>query len=316
MDVRYVRRYIGCVVLCVVFFAAVSGCNGGTQSSQSTKVSPLRNQAAWHTKTSANRLLFPEKEILGRYLWIIDDGDTESLELKSDHIALFYQNIVLFSLPGEDAPEPGPRSKGTWRLVGDVLLIHNENPREIMLPDARYIPVKWGSHYFLVDENVMPGFCAGIGKTDSYWRGFFKSCYSESRHMYIKEGDGRFYGEPFIPERYRDFYENGQIVARVKRLTGGGHAIINKGSVDRVKPGMLFCSSDHSAALVDCEVVSTRQHESEVRPIYYHYSKSLVKVGMLFTTGDYINRPMETDYPRFKSLVEAKKAAKQAFSRH
>ncbi len=174
--------------------------------------------------------------------------------------------------------------------------------------NVRYIPVKWGARLYLVDENEMPCFCAVASTPDNTLGSGV-----HGQHYVKRNGQTPppvVVGEAAIPERYRDFYENGPVQAVVARVERGGKVILNKGAADRVKPGMLLAAK--GPPTIELKVLSVQEHESVAQASYFWNSSLRVAAGDRFTTGGDFAGPRGTGFERFPNPPEAKKASRAA----
>lgn len=288
MNTRYLLRYACIAVICIYVVLTLCGCQ---HPKAQVNVKP---QAA------TTKLLFPESELPGKYYF----GEGLLLncyfELRTDHRFTYRwsSDILQYS------------DKGTWSLNSDVLTIHPDDPGVHQGLSIRFIPVKHDGDLILIDENKMPGFCVMWTDKDPVRAASFAGgyphllpCYFRVEKITKHPGSNR----PVMPARYWDFYDNGTIRSKVIRTSDAGHAVIDKGSLNRVKPGMLFAMSNPGR--IDIEVVSAGEHESEVRPIYYDGSNAVIKVGDSFTTGDHTGSPRLTSYRRFSEPPELSRRA-------
>lgn len=294
MKTRYLQSCACIAAISTVL--ALCGCHGGSRG----QVHDNR-----HNVTAA--LSFPKTEVPDKYYFGDGLGVNCTLELRSDHRFAFRWTGCL----GEY-----DRNQGTWQLNGDILTVFPDKPNVVQGlsgMNLRYIPVKWRGRHFLVDENGMPGFSAMSAernpllierlKSDEYVH--FASDYVKAEKVRGAVGSGR----PLLPMRYLPFYEKGPVKASVVRIQDSRHVIINKGSVDRVRPGLLFTMS--ASGDIDLEVVRVGKRESEARPVYFFNSDAPVKVGDSFTTGDTWARPHGTGYQRFSDPPIACKAKRR-----
>ena len=188
------------------------------------------------------------------------------------------------------------RNTGTWELQGDVVLLKPEKPNKcegFKGMNLRFIPVKWGQRHYLVDENEMQGFCSAIRRM-------------QLPHMhgqdYVKlEGDklppGG--GDLTIPDRYRKYYESGAITGVVAAVKADGLVVLNVGTQQTVRPGLLLAARGHKR--IDLEVVSVSGEEVTAKTFYFWNSDRLVAPADVFTTGDYFCRPRGTGHARLTS---------------
>jgi hypothetical protein len=256
---------------------------------------PTQARADEDTSTVATKLLFDEKELYGRYYFGDGLGVNCSLVLETDHRFTFKWRGCL----GEY-----DRNSGTWRLEGDILALRPEKPNKregFQGTNLRFIPVKWGARYFLVDENEMPGFCAATSQ-DNMRR--FDRIHG---HDYVKWIGGELApteGKPIVPERYKEFLEKGPVDAAVVRIDDEGAVILNKGTSDRIKPGMLL-AAEGDCCRIELKVVSAKEHESLAQAFYFWNSDRRVSAGDRFTTGTHWDRPWGTGFERFTELPKA-----------
>jgi hypothetical protein len=162
--------------------------------------------------------------------------------------------------------------------------------------NVRFIPVKLGHRHLMIDENQMPGFCAAAREktppAEEYVHGddYVKRLSSEA-------APGK--DELVIPQRFGDFYEKGLIVAKVIRINTDGTVMLDKGSTNRLRPGLLMAVTGW--ARINLEVVSVSERESVARPFYFWNSDRRVRVGDELTTGKEWQRPRGTGFRRLSS---------------
>jgi hypothetical protein len=271
----------------------------GTQANadQATRNTPVSPQAASETV-----LPFFESALYGDYS-IHYAGRSCLLTLRSDHHFSFqwsdFTNKAYYT------------NSGTWQLQGDVITLQPEKPNWRTIYSGlniRYVPVRWDTkndfvwlaQYFLVDENEMPGFCVKALDRSAMQR----SLSAPFGEDFVKVPKALFVdfiipldGAPVIPERYKTYYDDGDIQGHVVRITEDGNVILDKGTADRVKPKMLFAFFGGEA--IDLQVVSATEHQSVAQPVYFWSSARSVKVGDSFTTGTTGTRPHGTGYQHF-----------------
>lgn len=223
------------------------------------------------------KLLFDEEELPGRYYFGDGLGVNYLLTLDTDHRFIFTWDGCL----GEYA-----RNAGVWALNGDILILTPDeaNQHEGFGTNVRFIPVKWGKRHYLIDEHEMPGFCVAAANEELPAVLDYIKC-DGSQQSPVE-------GAPLIPTRYQEFYEKGPIVATVVRIDEDENAVLDKGTGDRLKPGMLLAIN--AFARIDLKVISTTSNEAVARPLYFRNSGHAVKVGDRFTTGSYWHRPAGT----------------------
>ena len=104
-----------------------------------------------------------------------------------------------------------------------------------------------------------------------------------------------------MPDRFKQFYRLGAIKAAVLRFDKSGRAVLDKGSADRLQPGMLLAHYDYGRS--ELKVESVEGHKAIARPFYYWNTSEKVKAGDLFSTGGAYNRPRGTGYQRFDHIL-------------
>ena len=247
-------------------------------------------------------LLFPEKELCGEYYYGDGLGVNCSLTLTADHRFTFGWRGCL-GLYDENS--------GAWEMQGDVAVMRPEKPNKqegFRGMNTRFVPVKWGKRYYLIDENGMPGFCAAAH--DGKFTG--PNALPEEVHGsdYTRVADGKvapLYGKPLLPERYLEFYQQGAVTAKVARIDAQGQAILHVGAANRVKTGMLFTVNSWDG--VDLKVLSIKGHEAVCKVMYWWNSDEWVKAGRAFTTGTNFDRPSGTGSQTFDAPPKAAKPA-------
>lgn len=293
-EVETMKHIYACItVMCIFVMLMLCGCQHS------------KPQVNVKTQTPAPKLLFPESELPGKYYFGDGLGVNCVLELKADK---------RFNFTWTGCMGVYDKNKGIWDLNGDLLTVRPDKLNAtggFRGMNIRYIPVKWGTRHFLIDENEMPGFCVMLSKLDPHLMKQLKTDeYYRHGLDYIKiqkPENISISGKPLIPARYIDFYENGPIVVKVVKVSDVRHAVINKGSADKVKPGMLLSLVNFGG--LDIEVVSVDKHESVVKPIFYFNSNVFIKVGHRFTTGDTWDRPRGTGFQRYTKPPELPRPA-------
>lgn len=228
-------------------------------------------------------LLFDESEVPGLYGHRL--GSTAwALELASDHGFRFH--CTLSELGGSE------EGQGTWALEDDtVVLLPNPSQRLQSLCGTRLIPVKWGRRHLLIEERRMPAFCVDA-------RG--QAPPSEvlvSGLDFVKllaPGEPPGGGDPALPERFREFHEHGAIRAQVARVNDDGTVILDRGSADRLRPGMRLALG----MTLELDVVAVEEHQATARPFYACSSEHRIDVGDIFTSGEQWSYPRLSDEER------------------
>jgi hypothetical protein len=199
------------------------------------------------------------------------------------------------------------KNSGSWEIENDLVVMKPEQPNKregFVGMNVRFVPVKWGERIYLVDENETPGFCAATAKRSDLRL-------DDIHGMDYVKWDGEnlppLKGNPILPERYREFYEKGPVVAKVTKIEPDGSVILNKGSAGKVKEGMLLCVNAFDNS--EIKVTSVRKDTATANVLYFWNSDTKIKVGDEFTTGGYYHRPHGTGYERFlQPPVKPKKA--------
>ncbi len=239
-------------------------------------------------RVSKAKLLFDESELAGKYYFGDGLGVNCSLELRINHRFDFHWH----GCEGEY-----DRNQGTWALDGDVMVLKPERPNRcegFRGMSVRLVPVQWGRRYLLIDENEMCGFW-----TSAAWKA---PPTEEHVHDYIKVAAGGaapVRARPLIPERYREFYQRGAIEAKVVRINSDGTVTLNKGSRNRLKPGLLMAIVEYEP--INLEVVTVSEREAVAKLFYFWNSSRWVRVGDQFTTGGEWNRPRGTGFQRLSA---------------
>jgi hypothetical protein len=259
----------------------------------------IRKALAPHA-ASETKLAFDESEIYGRYYFGDGLGVNCSLTIEEDH---------RFSFQWRGCEGVYDQNSGTWQLHGDVVTLKLELPNKREGGrglNIRYVPIKWGERHYLVDENEMPGFCvkAHSGTLDLAGILLLGNDYVKWPGQKLPSVQGI----PVIPERYKTFYENGEVSARVVQMTANRNVILDKGAADRINPNMLFALAGQDD--IDLKIVSVTEHQSVAQALYYWSSDRYVKVGDLFTTGTTWTRPHGTGYKQLNKPPEVRKTSK------
>lgn len=242
--------------------------------------------AACSNVQSQPSLLFPSREITGEYYLGDGLGVNCSLTLVEGR----------FNFKWTGCLGVYDSNTGTWVLQGDIVLLKPEKPNKcegFKGMNLRFIPVKWGQRHYLIDENEMPGFCAAIRRMQlPHMRG----------QDYVKLDGGKLPpggGDLAIPERYRKYYESGAITGVVASVKADGLVVLNVGTQQTVRPGLLLAARGHKR--IDLEVVSVSGEEVTAKTFYFWNSDRLVAPADVFTTGDYFCRPRGTGHERLTS---------------
>ena len=252
-------------------------------------------------------LRFDEKELYGRYYFGDGFGLNCTLELDAQH-HFSYQRAGCLGVDDEN--------KGTWLVQGDVVECNREKPNKrgsFLGMGTRFIPVHWGERYYLVDENEMPGFCAGAINKDKLTKEMLRGVNGSDYVKWNGKDAPPVYGEPVLPERFQTFYENGPIETSVVRTMPNGNVVLDKGDADRLRAGLHL--TINALGYVDVTVLSTTAHESIVQPLYLLNGARSIKVGDTFTTGGYWHRPRGTGIETFAKPPAVPTFGKQPGSR-
>jgi hypothetical protein len=196
------------------------------------------------------------------------------------------------------------KNSGRWQQKGDLVTLQpqRENRHEgFEGVNTRFVPVIWDNHLFLVDEYEAPGFLSTLRKGDPYG---IDEIHGQD---YIKV-DGTSYepvsipGPSRFPERFRDFLEKGPVTARVVSISKDGTVVLNKGSKDRIRAGLMLGPIEWYTA--DLEVISVEDHRAVARAGFFFNSNRLVQVGDEYSTGGLYFRPHGTGWPRLPQPPE------------
>jgi len=181
-------------------------------------------------------------------------------------------------------------NSGVWKVDGDVLRLSPEKPNRregFQGMGTSFVPIKGGEKLYLPEESATPGFCANRG-------GGFDTFESGERTRLIS---GLPKGKPLIPARYMDYFLHGAVRAHVSRVLANGRVALDKGSADRVKPGMLMAVDAFDRKFLVVE--STSAHASLARPFYVWNSSSRVKLHEMYTTGEGFSDVPGAGFQRF-----------------
>ena len=209
------------------------------------------------------------------------------------------------------------RNYGAWTVDGDRLLLHPEraNPHKgFEGMDLRFIPVQWGARIWLVDENQMPGFC---DMAREGWPASGRDIHGEQYVKLIKVPvSGSAVGKrPRVPERYREFLEQGSASATVRRTLPDGTVLLDCGLRTRMRPGLLLAWVGDGPA-TDLEILSVTKDSAVGRPVYYFNCNRWVRVGDRFVTGEERRSPRGTGWPRLTAPPDVPKLRRSKASLH
>ncbi len=192
------------------------------------------------------------------------------------------------------------RNEGPWHIEGDCVVFEPEklNKREGFLGmDTRFVPFKWGERIYLIDEYEAPGFAASMRKNPQGA--------DVRRSDYIKMDEKshpiKASGKLSVPERFKQYYEQGAIEAKIVSLNKDGTVTLDQGSEGRLVPKMRLVTKKFWDT--EFEVLSVRSQSSIARPWYYinYNPKEKAKVGDTLTTGIDSYRPRGTGTKRYAS---------------
>jgi hypothetical protein len=210
------------------------------------------------------------------------------LTIKADHSFLFTRHNCLQELD---------RNSGTWGLEGDVLVLQPAKPYEQLAfrgIELRYVPVPWGERVYLVDENGMAGFAAAAGGAD-----LAQLRFSFADYVQVSANTARAkapHGKPLLPERYLPFHDHGPVNTMVIELRTDGTVVLDKGSKDRLRKGLMLAGKSRSP---DLQVLEVHETSSVARPFYFFKNENPISVGDEFTTGTAQTRPRGTGSRRY-----------------
>lgn len=235
------------------------------------------------------KLLFDQKELCGDYYFGDGLGMNCTLSLTPDHRFIYRNRGCL----GEY-----DRNKGSWKLNGDRLELRPEkrNKEYGYEVNVHFVPIKWGERLYLVDENEAPGFCAALKHDFPKVADIHGLDFIQCKKRKLPSTGGKV----VMPARYRTFYEQGAIEATVVRVEKNQTILFDKGSADRITPGMLLAIDSFDT--VEAQVLSCEEHRSIAKPIYVGGSDRQAKAGDQFTTGSYWHRPSGTGERRYPTL--------------
>lgn len=268
-----------------------------------------RHPSRWFRQRTKTTLLFPGSELPGRY-YCGDGRGYESLNLFPEQTFAYSRRME-----GVFKEDKG----GKWALDGDCLVVTPERPFTTNEPSrlsARLIPVKWEQRIYLVEEHYMPFFCYRVtrstvsvyGRNKGYPAFEFLKFPPDKPNVYkVEEAypplnpDRR----PLFPERYRTFYEQGPIRARVVKILPRGEpadipgdalrVLLDKGIAARVKPGLLLAVEGSSYATLIVTVARPDKAEA-VRVDLPGREPDAVRVGDTLTSGERYYFPYPTSY--------------------
>lgn len=235
---------------------------------------------------ASQRNTIPDEKLVGYYYFGDGMGDSNHLQLQKTHRFIRY----LSGCGGEYN-----RIKGAWQQKNGFLILTPDsayNPIESEI-NLRFIPVPWGKQIYLIDENEMPGFCAGIHHKD-YWLYTINSRRDYATSNYLSSKRPTRQGKPSVPDRYQDFLENGEIQATVLAIDPRGDVLLKENGSHRLKPGMRLCLSDSRDA-PDITVTQVNGSDISARQLAsIDKKKEQIRAGHIFTTGSHWNRPEGT----------------------
>ena len=235
------------------------------------------------------KLQFDPNELYGDYYFGDGLGANYALSITLDHRFTYRES----GCSGEYG-----RNQGSWKLNVDRLELRPEKPskQDSFEVNVRFVPIKWGERLYLVDENETPGFCAALKHDSNRWEDIHGQDFVKLAGRKLPSTKGKL----VIPARYRTFYEQGAITTKVVRVEKNQTILLDKGSADRITPGMLFTVNDFGT--IEAQVVSCQEHHCTAKPIYVWGSDRQAKVGDQLTTGNYWHRPSGTGERRYSSL--------------
>lgn len=239
-------------------------------------------------------LLFDVQKAMGSYYFGDGLGVNCTLGISGDH---------RFQFQWQGCLGVYDTNSGSWEMQGDVLVCKPEHPNKqqgFAGMNLRFIPVQWGKRYYLVEENEMPGFCAGAAS------GSIPNTLDPHGHDYVQWGRTAkpppVQGKPLLPTRYQTFYTQGAIQAKVISIDPTQHVTLNKGRTERIEPGMLLAADSDS--IYDVKILSSAEHTSLAEVQYYWNSGVRIKRGDKLTTGSSWNRPHGTKFKIYSDLPE------------
>lgn len=282
-----------------------------------------------------------EVELIGTYFQSHGLGGS-TLKLFADHRFSAVENADIGELS---------RDEGTWRLEGDTFVLQPEPVEDRKGRggvNVRFLPIKWGKWFLLIDEYWMPEFCveacprtlprwAPIG-IPNYIKTSERPCHPAWGVLQTRAGRHarRIYNDLHelyerltavvsmwatrgaqIPDRFRDFYENGPVHATVREAGEDGMLSLTSGTMERLRPGMRMAlwqpeTIDPKFGIprnvgerndrLELVIESVGEREASAKVRYFWNSVRSVAVGDRFTTGEDWFSVAGTGVPRFDDL--------------
>lgn len=203
------------------------------------------------------------------------------LELNADHTMLYR------------SPSNFDQSTGSWKWEGQSIVCTYvaDNAKH----DRRFVPIQVLGRYFLVEENSVPGFLDAARKSEMF----------PSRHIfeYIRFNKDGIEVRPTraeIPERYRDYYEIGEITARVSSVNKDGTITIGQDHMQRVKEGMLLVSDEFLP--YEVQILKVTQNSATGKVRYYQSSYTEAAKGDILTSGNLYWQVEPASAPRYLKI--------------
>jgi hypothetical protein len=184
------------------------------------------------------------------------------------------------------------RSRGRWKLVGDTVKLQPVGrPYLNLFLSPRYVPVRWGDQMILVDEHLVPGFCAAVRE---------RQLVPDNQDPY------ELFPTPLpeatapvaVPNRFRRFLLNGAAELTVMSVGGDGTVELNGESLHDLRPGVRLSPGDGGGVWesLNLEVLTVVGPRVTARVLQRSMNRRVVAVGDRFTTGTSFNRPLPTGF--------------------
>jgi hypothetical protein len=183
-------------------------------------------------------------------------------------LTLYTDSSCAFLRTTDVADQPRDSGNGSYSIQGDQLIFHPPGDSSFagIAAVTAYHVVPWGSVEVLADDSTLLEIC-------NYCN--LRSRWDPDRHdpwgpPFLKTGAPPFppLGTPRLPAPWNAFLLDAPITAEIVRADSIGHLLtINKGALDRVFTGAMFCVTPGGLRIEQelLSVVEVRDHEADCR---------------------------------------------------